>query len=475
MKKSIKKYPVPLTLKKILEDSMNGELVITHNNFTKKLFFLNGHLAFASTPLIHERLGEILLSTGKITVVHLNKLAKIIKNSNRKTGEILMEIAGLNSQDIYSALLLQVKTIAVNTFSLTEGEWEFIVKDPEIQNPQKFNIQLAKIIIEGVKQIENISYFKKKFYYRSPVTTTIPQSISKHLTATEIEFHENLKGFPNTSVERIIPEMIVPEKSFWSSIIALYLLNIVGFVELTVDKEDDKNAVEINEINELYKKINSMQLDYYQLFGVEKSAPFEEIKNRYFSLSKKYHPDRITADANSPLKQNANTVFSEINLAYEILSDEDKRREYDTERAKQSSRLELTRVNQAKKARDLYLKAHAFYQQQNYFEAVSILEEIVAYDNSKASYFFLLGICQAKSSSPIEKEEAKKNLKKAAQMEPWNAEPLFALGELYRSQNLLKEAENHFKKASEISMKQPLDGKAKKEGEDMASDKESLS
>ena len=65
--------------------------------------------------------------------------------------------------------------------------------------------------------------------------------------------------------------------------------------------------------------------DYYEVLGVEKTATADEIKKAYRKLAKKYHPD-----ANSDNKEEAEKKFKEIAEAYEVLSDEGKKRQYDT-------------------------------------------------------------------------------------------------------------------------------------------------
>ena len=64
--------------------------------------------------------------------------------------------------------------------------------------------------------------------------------------------------------------------------------------------------------------------DYYEILGVERTASGEEIKRSYRRLAMKYHPDR--ADGN---KAEAEVLFKECAEAYEVLSDDEKRRRYD--------------------------------------------------------------------------------------------------------------------------------------------------
>lgn len=63
--------------------------------------------------------------------------------------------------------------------------------------------------------------------------------------------------------------------------------------------------------------------DYYQILGVSKSAPADEIKKAYRKLAKQYHPDANQDDPSAQAK------FSEITEAYDVLSDSDKRAKYD--------------------------------------------------------------------------------------------------------------------------------------------------
>jgi len=64
-----------------------------------------------------------------------------------------------------------------------------------------------------------------------------------------------------------------------------------------------------------------MSTDYYTILGVEKNATNDDIKKAFRKLAQKYHPDKKGGDESK---------FKEVNEAYQILSNEKKRSEYDT-------------------------------------------------------------------------------------------------------------------------------------------------
>ncbi|HLB26819.1 MAG TPA: DnaJ domain-containing protein, partial [Dehalococcoidia bacterium] len=82
-----------------------------------------------------------------------------------------------------------------------------------------------------------------------------------------------------------------------------------------------------------------MARDYYEVLGLPRSASEKELKQAYRRLARKYHPDVNPGDAQAEAR------FKEINSAYEVLSDPDKRKKYDRygERWEQADAFEQAR------------------------------------------------------------------------------------------------------------------------------------
>lgn len=73
----------------------------------------------------------------------------------------------------------------------------------------------------------------------------------------------------------------------------------------------------------LFVVVTTAGRDFYAILGVKKSASLNEIKKAYRKQAKELHPDKNKDDPD------ASTKFQDLGAAYEVLSDEDKRKTYD--------------------------------------------------------------------------------------------------------------------------------------------------
>ena len=80
-----------------------------------------------------------------------------------------------------------------------------------------------------------------------------------------------------------------------------------------------------------------MPRDYYVILGISRGSDRKKIQKAYRTIVKKFHPDATGT-------QESSERFREIKEAYETLADEEKRKEYDEELAREGSALRITRV-----------------------------------------------------------------------------------------------------------------------------------
>ncbi len=443
--------PVCLALRDAYMNKSSGELRVNSDSSSRRIFFLEGKLAFAMTTVRQERLGEILFKIGRINQKQYWDIHKLLENQNDKMGRILVKHEMISQKDLFFSLLYQVRTITLAVFNLNSGDWSFIQGTPAIPEDSVFSIDIPGVISEGMTKTRNLLYFQNTFLKVCPLLLPVNEDIRDNLRPEDIEFYNFLSRFPERDFQAIRQESKLDEDVFWRKTVLLYLLNLLNLRE---NKFSDDSGQTIEELIALFDKLKEGERDHYEILGVSAQAGPRDIKDAYFAMAKKYHPDRIGRAPDPDLKEKANFVFSRINKAYETLSDENRRREYDTREAGKVGQQSKIQENLGEKANVLFRKAKTLYNQQKYWEAASFLSEAVKADPGKPAYFLLLGLCQ--SQIPSMRRSAEQSLQTVVQMEPWNADALAALGLLFMKENLPRRAEGFFRKALSVNPEHQL-------------------
>lgn len=201
-------------------------------------------------------------------------------------------------------------------------------------------------------------------------------------------------------------------------------------------------------VNIFYDKLKNKGMNYYELLGIPTNATHKDIETAYRNYAEEFSSAKVRAVSNPELKKKAQFLVDKGKRAYEILINYEKRGQYEKLGYRDVDPESLKEEDPAEKAREIYRKAKTLYAMQNYPVAIKALEEAVKYDETRADYYLLLGKCQAKI--PELKHEAEASLRKATEMEDWNAEPYAELGMLFYSERLYKRAEGYFRKALEL-------------------------
>jgi curved DNA-binding protein CbpA len=465
----ISQYPIPLISKKIYRDNLSGNLYIKTRDFEKNIFFNHGRLAFATTTRVEERLVQILYKNGIISREHLLELDRIkTKGSDKKVGEILREICDISQDDIHQAILYQTKSITVNSFSILEGNWVFKNRKPVIPNSLQFNLDLSGIIKEGTLKLSDLYFFINKFQDCFPVPIDPSASLNIRLSADEINLLKLLRQNSASRIRSIVSGIVNDKTTAWKRIVLLYLLNLLFFSVL--NPEEERIAKIKIEIEDLFGRIESNSINYYQLLGLNKTNQRELIKQNYLERIAKYHPDKLSLVKDSVFQDQIERVVAELNLAYSVLQDNERRSLYDA-RGRNLDENVSDEINLKQRAGKMYLKADQLYKEGEFQESLFLMERAVVLDELKSQYYLLLGMNQAKI--PEKRRAAEESFNKAIKLDPLDHRPLQAMGELFTSEGLFVKADSYFKRVKGMnsgfspagkvgSLKRKANGKNKK-------------
>ncbi|MAT99025.1 MAG: hypothetical protein CL608_17915 [Anaerolineaceae bacterium] len=202
----------------------------------------------------------------------------------------------------------------------------------------------------------------------------------------------------------------------------------------------------IDRVNGFYEGLEAK--DHYEVLGVGKGSSNEQIRDAYYKLVKNYHPD-VNPGADHDTRVKAEEIFTRITSAYETLSQNDKREEYDSQEELADLKNQAKYIYEAEMA---FKKGITLLIQRNYAEAEKNIREAVTMNPEEAAYVGAHGWTRylaAENKSSVLAESIK-TLEQAIKMNGKIAENQYYLGSIYKNQNDLKNAEKCFQKAIEI-------------------------
>jgi curved DNA-binding protein CbpA len=206
--------------------------------------------------------------------------------------------------------------------------------------------------------------------------------------------------------------------------------------------------------------------DYYEVLDVARLATIDEIKNAYHALALRFHPDRFH-QSDAALRNKVESAFARIAHAYETLSDQAKRADYDGRRTSKSTATSETKsatpaevpqsARQPAAQSDATRAENSFQHGLNALkrnrpdEAVRFLAEAAMLSPREARYRAHYG--QALSGQANTRRIAETELQAAISLEPGNASYRLMLAELYKRLGLQKRAEGELARALAVDPK----------------------
>ncbi|MBI4654943.1 MAG: DnaJ domain-containing protein [Nitrospirae bacterium] len=210
--------------------------------------------------------------------------------------------------------------------------------------------------------------------------------------------------------------------------------------KLEKTKTDEKTAF-IEKVSELYKKTAS--LSHYEIFAIPVKASSSEIKKKYLEMVKYFHPDRYLSILDDSIKDKLTAIITAINAAYDVLSDEAKRLDYDSIllRKWQKNTANTSVVN----AEEQFKRGFIEFKKGNFWGAVDFFQWATRLNPKKAAYLYYLSL--SLKNIPQRHKEAEESILKAIDFEPYNANYYVCLGSIYLQAGINKRAKHQFETA----------------------------
>jgi curved DNA-binding protein CbpA len=479
-------------LQTIHQDSLSGTLQVQCQPVVKELTFSQGLCVDVRSSDPADDFGELLLRMGKVSPDQLD-LVTSSASSPAELAAALVEMRILGPEEMADYQTLHAQELIFGLFTLTAGTFDFKSGTPHSGQNSGLRLRLPPLIFEGIRRVTNpavihrglkgsdrairwttdfenkaveVSLKPDEAFILSRIESSALISEVLQLSPLGLEMtQKTLYGLIATGVVEFVPqsgEKAPPQPPAASR--AYRSAGAPSTPQPVANSEDTPAPPPAEDLEKVRAEILIMldkakTKNYYDLLGVSISASQDEIKKSYYSLAKKFHPDRYHQSTADDLKTALDTIFSTLSQAYDTLKVPATRASYDSKALRTELASEVgadapsgppgSAAPQQKLADLNYRQGRGYYDQQDYWSAIQAFRQSVRIDPENARYRYWLAMSLSKNAKY--RREAEEHFLKAIEIDQFVAEYFVGLGLLYKDAGLAKRSENQFRKALEVS------------------------
>lgn len=462
------KVSLPKILTVLNRQRKTGTLLLRTPAFTKKVYLLKGDAIFASSTYEDDRLGEMLIKAGKITLQQYDESVGLLKKTGKRQGAILVELGYITPKDLFWGVKYQVREIIYSMFLLEEAEYEFIEGEIPENEVITLKLSMGNLIYDGVKRIDNWTKVRNELpgtgailglssdpvslfqdVELAPQDRKLLSAIDGVKTVKEVIDSAWMGSFEGMKVLYVLWSIGVLEEKKKAVQKVKEIEETVSLEEILQPVSEDENAF-LKKVDELY--LNLERLTPYELLDVDDHTDEETLKKNYYRLTREFHPDRYFSAADPSMKDKLTSIFDALTNAYAMLGG-GKRPARPEAVAEGQERAIPSTENGGKK----FKQGVREFRNGDFKGAVDSFRRAAESDPENPKYWSYLSLSFTKIPQGI--KDAESALFEAIRLEPGNADHYANLGLIYLRQGMREDASEQFNEALKLD---PVNTKAKK-------------
>jgi curved DNA-binding protein CbpA len=345
MQGKLSQHPLVEILREVTADEWTGALRLTQGRVKIVLYFERGKVVSSIANLKQYRLAECLRRAGRVTDAQL-QAANSATLPDAKLAQQLIADGVIDRATFDSVTHWQTTEILTLILQWPDGEWQL---EARVRPAEKANIAIdfGPLLLEAARKLPP-AFARQRLQPETDIIDAAEVDLLKApVNAQEgyllTRVTEAIGLAELTAISGLPPETALP---------ALYALLVGGYLRrrewisafnlvlpetapvMVKDAAQEAEAALAEETakskRELESYLSRMEFaqDFYQMLGLENDAELNQVKDSYYKLARRFHPDLFHA-AEPVLRSRIESEFARITRAYETLKDETKRKTYD--------------------------------------------------------------------------------------------------------------------------------------------------
>lgn len=351
MKGKLADQPLAELIREISIKRMSGTLRLEHERAQTAVYFENGQVVYAAANLRTLRLREYMT---KRALVSESVLARFENNlPDLDLAAKLVASGNLRQKDMEALLTLLVSDVLRVALLWTEGVWEFnerarladsvnlslnigtLLREAALRLPANFVCQRFRNAAEIMSRASEVSPTSNL----TPGESFILSRLDQDLKLAELIM---LSGLPEIEARRAIYGLALSgllTREYWQNAFRTESPQtgkeqVAASATTTPANQPEQSdnwvsaSVADEDLNNFLQRLRNAS-NYYEVIELPVTAQSSEIKEAYYAMARRYHPDRFHVKSGTKLHAEISSAFARVTQAYETLTDPNARSVYD--------------------------------------------------------------------------------------------------------------------------------------------------
>jgi len=410
----------------------SGILTATRGKHRRLVCLQKGRLVFIASNVIEEQLNAALVDRGLLGAEERDLLQREAEATNTQFLLLLIQKQRASPDELYELAREHSRELLFSTLEWPDGEFEFSRGQPNLERELTVELPCLPLLFEHARRYPPaITAVRKRIGPTDmrPIPTDEAPKICDLLKLDERAQKVLQHGRGSLSVKELVARVEGSSEEVLRTLHALLQIGVLRPAKVSeIPRMEAAESISRQEVLGRVERID--ETDHYAVLGLSDKATVEEIREAYYYLARRYHPDRFRTGHLQDLLDRMETYFTTVTEAYNTLFDPDRRAHYDEERAKSAAdKVGEPQQDTGYLARQNFARGKLLVEKKQFQEAVKFFENAVELDSSKATYHLELG--RILILNPRRRPEAEESLNTTIAMNPALVDAYLALGELY--------------------------------------------
>jgi curved DNA-binding protein CbpA len=523
MKGSVAEGLLPAVLRDLYVARKTGFLHFMREAERRSVCFSAGNIVHADTNVREERLGETLVGQGLLTEADLKRATGFVLRDKKRLGAVLVELGILDDGKLEDALALHVREILLKVLSWSEGSYEFEEKDIT-GGPEGATLKLStgEVILEAVRRIDDPDVIRYGLGNIDRVLglSSDPLLRFQKITLSPADGYILSRIDGTLSAREVVQVIPMVAEDTLKSLFGLLCTGVIEYLPLPPKVPQKLEAprplpkpaptpappaptpaphhasptpqaapappaaappvpspaaaaarpappglspeqeARRKEVLELFEGLKTKS--HFEVLGIPRASNESQVKEAYFKLAKRFHPDSHHDPSLADLRDRIEAVFIRLGEAYEVLRDRNRRASYESDLVSRMPRGPVASGGappppagpdpeaETRLAEESVRRAEKLYAAEKYWDAIQLLEPALRSLKGKMLQRARVDLAKNYLKNPKWVKRAEEQLQNTIRDEANNVEAHFLLGGIYKASGLKNRAVHEYQRVLEL-------------------------